>query len=210
MRIRLALVAGLLMIAIAGGVTLAHAPLVVARDNSAVTHDELVKTTEPAGACQAGEVLPRGTSAIRIGLTTVLGPRAMVRVLAGSRLVTQGVQKPGWEGASVTIPVRRVARTFAPVTVCLRLSLLNGPVAMLGWPTSRAVSAIGEGKHLPGRMHIEYLRRGSESWWSMASATARRLGLGRAASGTSNAFLVLALAAVLIALSSWLLTRELR
>jgi hypothetical protein len=209
-RIGLALAVGLLLIAIAVGVALAHAPLVLTRDNSALTHDELVSTTGPAEACQSGEVLPRGTAAIRLGLTTALGPEAEVRVLSGARLIASGTQAPGWEGASVTVPVRPLAQAFAPVTVCLRITHLNGPVTMLGWRTPRAVSAVGEGKHLPGRMHVEYLRRGDESWWAMATATARRLGLGRTDSGTWNALLVMALAAALIALSSWLVVRELR
>jgi hypothetical protein len=208
--VKLALAAGLLLIALAAGATLAHAPLVVARDNSGVTHEELVSTTGPAEACQSREALPRETSAIRLGLTAVLGPRVAVRVLSGSRLLTRGTQAPGWEGASATVPVRPLARAFAPVTVCIRMTLLNGPVAMLGWLTHRATSAVGEGKHLPGRMHMEYLRAGGESWWSMATSTARRLGLGRTAAGTWNALLVMVLAAALIVLSSWLIARELR
>jgi hypothetical protein len=209
-RIGLALAAGLLLIVLAVAIALAHAPLVLARQNLAQTHTTVARTTIPTGACQAGEVLPRGTSAIRLGLVTVLGPEVAVRVFSGSRLLTRGVHGPGWEGASVTIPVRSLARTFVPVRVCFALSLLNGPVSMLGWHTGHAAAAVAEGKPLPGRMHIEYLRPARETWWSMVSATARRLGLGRAASGTWNALLVMALAVVLIALSSWLLKRELR
>jgi hypothetical protein len=210
-RIGLALVAGLLLIALAAGVTLSHAPLVLAQENSAsFPHTTVARTTIPTGACQTGEVLPQGTAAIRLGLTTVLGPKVTVRVLTASRLLAQGVHGPGWEGASVTVPVRPLAQTFAPVRVCFQLSLLNGPVSMLGWHTGHAVAAIAEAKPLPGRMHIEYLRPARESWWSMASSTARRLGLGRAASGTWNALLVMALAVALIVLSSWLLKRELR
>jgi hypothetical protein len=210
-RIRLALAIGLLLIALATAVTLAHAPLVVARDNSAVTHTSLVTTTGPAEACQRDEVLPGGTSAVRFGLTTVLGPRVNVRVFSDSRLITQGTRPPGWEGASVTVPVRPVpAGAPIPIRICLQISTLNGPVSMLGWHTRHAPATGGSGKPLPGRMHIEYLRPSQGSWWSMATATARRLGLGRPASGTWNAFLVMALAAALVALSSWLLARELR
>jgi hypothetical protein len=209
-RIGLALAAGLLLIALATAVALAHAPLVRVRQSSAQTHTMLARTTIPNGACQAQEVLPQGTSAIRLGLVTVLGPEVAVRVFSGSRLLARGVHGPGWEGASVTVPVRPLARTFAPVRVCFGLSLLNGPVSILGWHTGHAEAAIAEGKPLPGRMHIEYLQPARETWWSMASATARRLGLGRPASGSWNALLVMALAVVLIALSSWLLKRELR
>lgn len=211
MRIGLALAVGLLVLALAAGVTLSRTPLVTAVENSTSTaHTTVASTTIPTEACQAREVLPQGTSAIRLGLTTVLGPEVMVKVFAARRLLAQGVHGPGWEGASVTVPMRPLTQTFAPVRICFRLSLLNGPVSILGWDTDGAAAAVSEGKPLPGRMHIEYLRPARESWWSMASATAWRLGLGRAASGTWNALLVMALATLLVGLVCWLLKRELR
>jgi hypothetical protein len=209
-RIGVALAAAMLLIAIAFAVTLSHRPLIVVGDNSEITHKTIAATTTPASACQGGEIIPRGTSAIRLGLTTVLGPEVTVRVLSGSHLLTQGMRTVGWEGASVTIPVRPVARTSEPVRICFRLSRLNGPVGMLGLRTRHGAAIGQDGKPLPGRLHIEYLRRGRGSWWSMASSIARRLGLGRPASGTWNALLVLALATALVALSSWLVARELR
>jgi hypothetical protein len=209
-RIKLALAAGVLLIALAAGAALGHAPLVLAGENSPQTHEELVSTAQSTGACQAREALPRNTSAIRLGLTTVLGPRVAVSIRSGSRLIASGVHGPGWEGASVTVPLRPRARAFAPVEICIQLSDLNGPVAMLGRHTRRDLAAVGSGKPLPGRMHVEYLRRGRRSWWSMAPSIARRLGLGRAVSGTWNAWLVLSLGTLLIVLSSWLIIRELR
>jgi hypothetical protein len=209
-RIKAALGVGLLLIALAAVVALSHAPLVVAKDNAPLTHTELVRTTEPAEACQSHEALPSGTSAVRLGLTTTLGPQVTVRVLSAGRLITRGTHPPGWEGASVTVPVRPLRQSLSSARICVALSLLNGPVAMLGWHTPRSSAAIGNGKPLPGRMHLEYLHTGQQTWWSMATSVARHLDLGRPASGAWNALLVMALAAVLIVLSSWLLLRELR
>ncbi len=209
MRSWLALAIGLLVIAAAAGVTLSHEPLTVARENLPLSHTTLVTTTTPAGACQAHETLPRGTSAIRLGLTTDLGPRVMLQVLSGTRTLTRGAHAPGWDGASVTVPVRPVSRAFAPVKICFQLSSLNGPVSILGSHTRRAKAARAAGKPLPGRVHIEYLRSGGRSWWSMADAVSWRLGLGRAASGTWSSLLVMALAGILVVLSSWLVIREL-
>jgi hypothetical protein len=209
-QIKAALAIGLSLIALAATAVLSRAPLATLRANHAFSHTELVRTAEPAYACQTHEVLPSGTSAIRLGLTTVLGPRVAVSVLVDGRPVTGGSHPPGWEGASVTVPVRPLHRRLAGTEVCIHLSLLNGPVTMLGWHTPQAVAAVGSGKRLPGRMHIEYLRTGRQSWWSMAMSVARRLGLGRVASGTWNALLVMVLATALVALSSWLLVRELR
>lgn len=209
MRIKLALAAGLLLIPLAAAVALSHVPLVVVRENLPETHQILVATNQAASACQSNEVLPAKTSAIRLGITTALGPRVTVEVRSGSHLITMGSHDAGWNGASVTIPVRPIPRPLTPVTICFQLTLLNGPAEMLGWPTKHS-AATSNGKSLPGRMHIEYLRPAEHSWWSMATAVAWRLGLGRAASGSWNVFLVIALAASLVVLSSWLVLRELR
>lgn len=210
MPVKLALAAGLLAIALAAGATLAHAPVPSAYENAPRTHESLIATSQAAEACQAGEVLPRATSAVRLGLGATLGPQVSVRVIADTHVLARGVHGPGWEGASVTIPLRPATATVSPVTICVRLANLNGTVSMFGSPTGRGEAATSEGKPLPGRMHIEYLGTPQRSWWSMASAIAQRLGLGRAASGTWNAFLVMLLAGTLVALSAWLLTRELR
>lgn len=212
MRIRAALVAGVVLIAAAGAWTLSRAPQIVTRSNYGFTHKTIAATETPAGACQGGETLPHGTSAIRLALTAVVGPQVSVRVLSGSRLLATGTHGAGWEGGSVTVPVRSTAgeRSLVPASICFSLSQLNGPVEMLGVRTRHDAALGQEGKRLPGRVRIEYLRPSGRSWWSTALATVRRLGLGRAASGTWNALLVAALASALIALSCWLVARELR
>ncbi len=211
MRVGIALAGGLLAIALAVALVLARAPLVVAGESGGFSHRVLVATAGPASACQRGEALPRGTSAIRLGMTADLGPQVRVKAWAGSRLVAQGVHEPGWVGASVTVALReRVTSGWTGVRVCSSVEKMNGPVEMLGTATGRSLAATDEGRPLPGRMHIEYLRTGNRSWWSMATQTARRLGLGRAAAGTWYAVLVLVLVAVLVGLPSWLVVRELR
>jgi hypothetical protein len=209
-RIRIALAAGLLVIATTIVLALNRVPPTVARVNLPLTHTTLISTSQPAAACQTGELLPARTTAIRLGLTTNIGSRVTVKVFSGSRVVTGGEQTPGWHGASVTVPLRALSRAVPRAKVCFRLSDLNAIIQMLGVPTGRAVAAVDEGQALPGRMRIEYLRAGRTSWWSMATEVARRLGLGRAAGGTWNALLVLALATLLVALSTWLVSRELR
>lgn len=210
MRVRAALAAGVALIVLAVVLTLSRTPQVVARANSGFTHQTIAVTTSPAGACQGGETLPRGTSAIRLSLVAVVGPAVRVEVFSGTRLLASGRRGAGWEGGSVTIPLAPAPQRPAAARVCFALENVNGPVEMLGLHTHRGAAIGHEGKRLPGRLHIEYVRPGSASWWSMALATARRLGLGRAASGTWNAVLVAVLAATLVALSCWLVTRELQ
>lgn len=205
--VRITLAACLALIAVAFVLTLSHSPLTVARGNLS-TAGGLVTTGQPARACQAEEALPRGTSAIRLALLTVLGPQVTVRVLSGSRVVTQGSYPPGWSSGAVTVPVTPVANAVAPVKVCFALSSMNAPVTLRGWPTRRAVAALSAEGPLPGRMGVEYLRP-SNPWWSSAASVIRRLGYGHAASGLWDALLVVALALAFIALSSWLVLKEL-
>jgi hypothetical protein len=207
-RIQIALVAGLVLIASGIAVTLWHSPLTVARGNS-TTAEPIKETDKPANYCQAGEILPRSTSAIRLAVLAALGPKVTLRALSGSEVVTEGTRPAGWVGGSVTVAVRPVSRTLAPVRICFALSQMNGPVQVLGWPTSSRATT-SNGRPLSGRVGIEYLRPGRRSWWSLAGATARRLGLGRANSGTWNALLAAALTATFVALSSWLVLEELR
>lgn len=209
MHVRVALLAGVALIAAALAWTLSRTPAVVARSSFAYTHKAIAATTTPAGACQQSETMPRGTSAVRLGLVAVVGPRITVKVRTSSHVVATGTRAAGWEGGSVTVPIHPAARRTTAVTVCFALTALNGPVQMLGIHTHHSRAIGTGGQRLPGRLHLEYLQPGQASWWSMALATARRLGLGRAASGTWNAALVVVLAMTLIALSSWLLTREL-
>jgi hypothetical protein len=208
-RIKGALAGGLALIALAMVVTLAHAPLTVARAGAPPEHT-LVSTTLAAAACQGHETLPANTTEVRLSITAALGPRVSVKVFSGSSVVTHGSTPAGWSDASVTVPVAPLPRTLAPVSVCFAMTLMNGKVAMRGSPAGRTEAAQTTEGPLPGRMDIEYLRPGASSWWSQVTAVAGRLGLGRAAAGTWNAFLVMALAASFIALSSWLVLKELR
>ncbi len=205
---RIVLAVGLAVIAAAFVATLSHSPLTVARGDSS-TAGGLVSTQHSAHACQSDEALPRGISAIRLALFSVLGSKVTVRVLSGSRVLTQGSYPPGWSSGSVTIPVSPVARATAPVKVCFTLSSMNAPVSLRGWQTRPAVAALSGGGPLPGRMGIEYLRPSRHSWWSSAASVIRRLGYGHAAGGLWNALLVAALALAFLALSSWLLVKEL-
>jgi hypothetical protein len=209
MRVKVALAAGLGLIAIALAATLSHAPLTIARESSPA-NQTLVSTNQAARGCQAQETLPRDTSAIRISLTSSLGPKVTVKVLSGKRVLTHGSYPPGWAGASVTVPVASISHTVTPVKVCFGLTSVNGKVLMRGEPSAPAVAAKSEEGALPGRMSIAYLRPGHRSWWSQATSVARRLGLGRAAAGAGNALLVLVLAATFVTLSSWLVVKELR
>jgi hypothetical protein len=101
-----------------------------------------------------------------------------------------------------------VASTGA--TICFAFDVHDETVDVRGEPTVPALAARnGGGTPLPGRVRVEYLRRG-RSWWSLVPTVARRIGLGHALGGGWNVLLVLALMAALVFCASRLALRELR
>lgn len=210
MRIKIVLGTGLALIALAVFVALLHSPSTVAATNGVPLASPLAAIRANASACQRGETLPAGTSAIRMQVEATTGPQVAVGVIVGGRLVTQGTKGTAWYGSAVTVPVRPLAHTLTNATVCLRLSSLSGQVVMFGAPTKQAVAAIAEGHPLPGRLRIEYLQSARQSWWSLAGAVIEHMGLGRAASGTWIVFPIVAFGLAAIAVGSWTLVRELR
>jgi hypothetical protein len=210
MRIKVALGAGLTLIAIAFALTLSHAPTTIAQTQFVLPESKLVFTTADAYACQRGETLPRDTSAIRLGLFAVSSPEVSVQVFAGSHRVAEGTLGRGWTAEGATVPVKELPHTVAPVKVCFALKHVIGTVQMLGKRTGTSEAALSEGKPLSGRVSIEYIQAGHRSWWSLAASVVRHLDLGHAANGAWDALLVLVLAATVLTLSSWLVIRELR
>jgi hypothetical protein len=210
-RVGVALAAGLGAVAIVAIVTLSHVPATVAGTNWVPEVENLGATRSDTGACQAGEALPRGTTAIRLGLQGSIGPLVSVVAYAGSHVVTRGAVGPGWRGENVTVPVRAVPRAVSSARVCFRLSSVSGNVSIVGAKAPPAEAAVSDGgEALPGRMQIEYLRPGRASWWSLLPAVLRHMGLGRAAAGTWIAIPIAALAAGAFALAAWAAARELR
>jgi hypothetical protein len=209
-RVGAALAGGLLLIAAALAAVLSRAPAVGTLARSVPAETQLVATTHDIGGCQRGELLPAGTTAIRLGLFGVTSPEVDVRVTSGPRLVASGALAPGWSGEGATVPVAPLPRAVSPATVCFRMKSVTGEVTMVGRKTPPSEATFGGERPLPGRISIEYLHPGTRSWASLAGAVARRLGLGRSSPGIWNAFLVLALALTVVTLSSWAVVRDLR
>jgi hypothetical protein len=210
-RASVTLAVGFALVAIAIVVTLSGSPLVVVDTNGTPASQELVQAGTGAGACQSGERLPAGISAIRLTLVAAVGPRVSLMVLSGGRVLTGGVAGSGWTSGAVTIPVKPLAHASSGVSVCFTLGLSPENVQMGGSLAPAAVAAQSTaGGALPGRFTVEYMRAGSSSWWSLARTVARHMGLGRAPSGGWVVLLLLALMASALASGSWLAVRELR
>jgi len=207
---RVALAAGLTSTAIALGIVLSHSPPAVTRSKIPMTIIVgFGKSDLGARLCQANEVLPRRTTAIRVSLIAVLGPPVSVEASLDGHVLTRGRRGAGWTASSVTIPVTPLSRTMSSVTVCVNVSSPDEPVGIRGARTTPALAAfdrqgpLPRSSHssalryregpLPGRIMIEYLRPGESSWWSLATSVARRMGLGRAETGTWVALLAILL-----------------
>jgi hypothetical protein len=209
--VKIALILALALVAIALAIVLSGSPPAVTRAKAPMVDAELVGgLASGSEICQGGEVLPRATSAIRVWLDAVIGPPLTLTARSGSRVLTSGRRGAGWSTASVTIPVRPVARTSSDVTVCVGAGREREPVrvrGIAGPPGNAAYYADRE--PLEGRVMIEYLRPGGRSWWSLARSVARRMGLGHALGGARVALLALAIVGAMLAASSWLILREL-
>lgn len=208
-RVAVALAIGLAATAVAVGVTLTRSPPTVIAMNFA-QRQLLGSAAGPLAACQAGETLPRGTSAIRLGLEAFTGPRVTLAVYAGGRVIARGEHGSGWTGNVVTFPIAPARTARTGVTICFAFRIQDETLDARGELTkpSLAAHSIG-GSPLPGRVRVEYLRQG-RSWWSLAPSVARRIGLGHALSGVWNVVLVLVLMSALVLCATRLALRELR
>jgi hypothetical protein len=206
----IALAAGLALVAAAIAVTLSGAPVAVVGANSSSPIGTFAETTNRAGACQGGEVLPAGVTSIRLTLASAAGPWVRVHVLQGSRVLTGGIAGNGWLAGAVTVPVRALAHPVSQARICFTLGPTVESVGIVGEPTNPDVAARSRaGKALPGRFRVEYLRAGSSSWWSQALKVARRIGLGRSPAGTWVVLALIALMVAVVAVASRLALREL-
>ena len=206
-----ALVTGLALLAIALVITLSGSPLVVTHTNATPANEPILEARSGSSACQAGEALPAGITAIRLTLVAAVGPRVNLSVLSGTRVLTSGAAASGWTSGAVTVPVKALPHTVAPVRICFKLGP-SAEIVQLGGSRANAMTAARHlsGVPLPGRFTVEYMRRGDSSWWSLAKTAARHMGLGRAPSGTWVSLLLLLLMGTAVATASWLIVKELR
>jgi hypothetical protein len=203
LRVRLALAGGLSLFAVALGVVLLHSPLTVAGTNGVPARFAVEHIQGRDGGCQRVETVPAGTTAIRVSLSANVGPWVELRVLSGSRLVSEGERDAGWGvDETVTVPVRRVQGVLHGAMICTTVGSAIEPVQVNGsWmrlPHNRRVV----------QLRMEYLRPGGGSWLSLASSAARRMGLARAPGGAWVAYLAIALMFAVCVLSSRLVLRE--
>jgi hypothetical protein len=193
---------GLAIIAAVAGVTLPGTPISVARESTA-QRETIGTLTRPTRACQADEVLPARTSAIRLQAFASIGPRVTVEVLAHGHVIAHGERAPGWTGGVVTVPVSPLATATSGATLCFAL-FPNGneTIVLTGGAANGASAAQGSKGAIAGRLVAEYMRPGPRSWWSLLASVVRRMGLGHALGGAWNVVLTLLLMVGVLLLSA--------
>lgn len=209
MRIRITIAIGVALLALAVGVGLARSPLVRAGTDGTPLPTEIGASSVPTTICQGEETVPAGTTAIRVSLLSLLGPRLKLVARSGGQVVTTGELGYGWTGAVVAIPVKRVVGSHPHTTICVSLAKRQQLVNLRGANTKFS-PAVTEGKQvLAGRMRFDYLRPDNRSWLSLALPTARRIGLD-IGGGAGIVLVPLMLLLSVGTLASWLLVRDLR
>jgi hypothetical protein len=189
--VRTALAVGLAVLAVSIAATLPHAlrRLLGSNDVRTLVGFE-ADPVRVLRLCQRDELLPRGTAAVRLSLSSGRRPGPAVRVsaIAGGRPVASGYRAAGWRQATLVVPLRDAVARDVLARVCVAIAA--GP------PVNVAVTAApGEGET---RLRIDELHAGRDSWWSFLPTIVHRIGLGHAWSGPSVALVValLTLAAV--------------
>ncbi len=210
--VKVTIALGVLVLAVVGAITLTDAPPRVVRsvgrelvgrgENEAIGF-----ATSHLVVCQTNETLPAGVVGVRLWMRAFYGTPVHLALYQGSQTLATGSHSAAWTGQSVTVPVTPLTHEASNVALCFAIGPNSEPVTILGAKAQarlRAVSArsenlsepgvgVTEGEPLAGRIEVEYLAAGQGSWWSRIAAVARRMGLGRAVTGTWIALLAAAL-----------------
>lgn len=170
----------LAVLAIAGGTVaaLSDREQRLAGTNSVRAIDVAARLAPKATVCQDRELVPAGTAAVAIPAPPGQPQRGRLAVSIVGGGLALGSATAEVRGGRLRVPVLSVRRTLADVRVCVRNHGAT-PVALGGSPTTGGQAARIGPRPAPGRLTIEYLREGKESWWSLAGTVAHRAGLAR-------------------------------
>jgi hypothetical protein len=201
--VRVALIAGLTALAVALVVVLSGRPLTLAGSNGVPARLDVSSITHAESSCEDGGTVPQGTQAIRVSLSANTGPQVTLKVFSGPTLVTEGEHDAGWGiDETVTVPVKRVARTIHEAHICTSVTNVVEPLQVNGYRVPSSGGAIAV------LLRMEYLRPGRHSWLSLVPSAARAMGLDHTPSGAWGAYLVIAVMLAVSFLSARLMLAE--
>jgi hypothetical protein len=206
------LAVGLALLGVAMIVVPTHSPSTVIGTNS-VGGSNYIELEEKGKleSCQSTGTIPRGTSAIRLGIEGLyFSPAVTIKISAGSHRLMEAAHLPGGPSApTVTVPVERFTHAVEDASICTTVGPAREPIRYYGTP--KHSSSIPHANPLQDAvLQMQYLRPSTKSWWSMTSSIAYHMGLGRAPSGTWIVFLVIALMLAVVFIAARLTLEELR
>lgn len=176
------LVLGLLALAVGLVATLSHTSQRRSGTNGVWPTFEVGQAAPGQRACQGGELLPAGTSAVMLVLQPLqaVGPRVAVTLSRHGRTLDRtSVLVSARRGTVATAPIEPPARDLDDVEVCLTIGP-HGHVTLVGGPTPPdAGSLTVDGEATGSSLPFTYLHSGTKSWWQHASTVADRMALGR-------------------------------
>jgi hypothetical protein len=129
--------------------------------------------------CELGELVPADTGTIRLTARAEGSPAPAlgVEIRGPAGRIVSGRLDGGWRPGPIGIRVSRVASTVT-ATVCVS-NLGSNQVDFGGsTPDSAYVIQIA-GRPFDGRLRIEYLRPGTESWLNLAPTLVHRFSLAK-------------------------------
>jgi hypothetical protein len=174
------LLLGLLALAVGLVAVLSHASQRRAGTNGVWPTLEVADVVTGQQACQGGELLPAGASALEVALQPLqaVGPRIAVTLSRHGRTLERTSLLVA-AGKVATAPLTPRARDLEDVDVCLAIGA-RGRVALVGGPTPPYTGSLTVGGRATGAsLSITYVEGGTSSWWRHASTVADRMALGR-------------------------------
>lgn len=180
------------------------------RSGTNMTTVQSVTLSLPPGQtlCEPGEIVPADTGGLRVLAQTVSPSGALQASVRGAHgTIAAGTLAAGWTSGEVTIPISRVHTTVA-AAVCFRNDGPH-PLQFGGSQPDPPFTVLVNGVQQSGRLRIDYMRPGSESWLELAPTLAYRLSLSRTAlTGPWAALAVIVLMLAVALLTAYVLVRE--
>jgi hypothetical protein len=177
--VRVVVVVGALAIAIAGLAVLLQSAQRRSGTNLTTNTGFVIGVAAGQQLCEPGELVPGDTGAVRLSASSATpGPRLDVAIGTGARTIAAGHLAAGWHTGTVTIPFSRIAATQQNASVCL-INRGTSSVSFGGSVPDANFYVVLGGKPLNGRMRIEYMRPGSESWLALLPTLAHRFSLAK-------------------------------
>jgi hypothetical protein len=178
--VRVVDVVGALTIAIAGLAVLLQSAQRRSGTNLTANTGFVIPVAAGQQLCEPGELIPGDTGGLRLSASSgaAPGPQLDATVGSGTKLLAAGHLVAGWRTGTVTIALSRIAATQQSASVCL-VNRGTSTVSFGGSVPDANFYVVLGGKPLSGRMRIEYMRPGSESWLALLPTLAHRFSLAK-------------------------------